>query len=218
MSKIELPTLDELSTYYIELNEPIHVDWQAITAKDPDNIELHLPAVTEEILKDANFKIGEDETVEEAIERFENSESFWYWKDDRFPVMNYLWPCEPLSCFVPIELAVSRLYKFAPDVTLVTVQDLGPVPAPVQGLALSAGGMDLSWEIAAAYVCCGHIPPSTILFRLPHMVGSRLDPLKALIVKSLDRVADHYTRQAQRARRERKNLWGHLTRKKEKVA
>ena len=33
-------------------------------------------------------------------------------------------------------------------------------------IAMTGGGMDLSWHIAAAYVCCGCVPPVAILDNL----------------------------------------------------
>lgn len=43
-------------------------------------------------------------------------------------------------------------------------------------LSLMAGGMDLSWSIAAAYVACGFLPPSWV--RLPGMAGPVLSSVE----------------------------------------
>jgi hypothetical protein len=42
------------------------------------------------------------------------------------------------------------------------------------GLALTGGGMDLSWEICEAFVLLGYLPPFHFC-RLPRMAGKRLD-------------------------------------------
>jgi hypothetical protein len=42
-------------------------------------------------------------------------------------------------------------------------------------LALTGGGMDLSWEICAAYVALGHLPPVHFAGDLPAMAGLKLD-------------------------------------------
>lgn len=38
-------------------------------------------------------------------------------------------------------------------------------------LALTGGGMDLTWELCEAYMIAGQLPPATLAARLPHMGG-----------------------------------------------
>jgi len=38
-------------------------------------------------------------------------------------------------------------------------------------LALTGGGMDLTWEIVEAYMIAGQLPPAVLAGRLPHMAG-----------------------------------------------
>jgi hypothetical protein len=42
------------------------------------------------------------------------------------------------------------------------------------GFALTGGGMDLSWEICEAFVCCGYLPPVSHC-DLPDFAGLKLD-------------------------------------------
>lgn len=54
---------------------------------------------------------------------------------------------------------------------------------PGIGLALTGGGMDLSWEITEAYIRLGYYPPATI--RLPRLAGMRASERNLKIVKAL---------------------------------
>lgn len=71
------------------------------------------------------------------------------------------------------------------------------------GLALTGGGMDLSWEIAQAFVTLGYLPP-THFSDLPAMSGIENQPHTAYIVsamiESLTSAAQSATRSADRLR------------------
>ena len=75
------------------------------------------------------------------------------------PMMNFFYPL-PSGAHDPAALA------YLP-VCLVTLND-------EPGLALTGGGMDLSWEICEAYMRLGYLPPVHFA-DLPHMAGKRLD-------------------------------------------
>jgi len=51
------------------------------------------------------------------------------------------------------------------------------------GLALTGGGMDLSWEICGAYIALGHLPPAHFC-RLPDMAGWEKDEWRVPILKA----------------------------------
>lgn len=75
------------------------------------------------------------------------------------PMMNGFWPLSPPSSFDPEEAA-----RAVAALPLCVVEVDG-----VYGLALTGGGMDLSWEIAAGYIACGCYPPAAL--RLPEFAG-----------------------------------------------
>ncbi len=75
-----------------------------------------------------------------------------------FPMMNYAYPLGGRD--VPDN--VGTLLEHLP-LTVVEVDD-------TSYLALTGGGMDLSWEICAAYVALGYYPPAHFC-RLPRMAG-----------------------------------------------
>lgn len=77
------------------------------------------------------------------------------YRDGFFPMMNALWP---------VELAYGRSEAEAAD--LMNRHGGATSLISIDGdyyIAMTGGGMDLSWHLAAAYVCCGAVPPLYIL-------------------------------------------------------
>lgn len=52
-------------------------------------------------------------------------------------------------------------------------------------LALSGCGMDLSWDIAEAYIILGYLPPAWI--HLPRFAGEKYTPRKAAVIRAMRR-------------------------------
>jgi hypothetical protein len=50
------------------------------------------------------------------------------------------------------------------------------------GLALSGGGMDLSWEICAAYIALGYLPPAHFGRYLPQFAGMRFTQRERAVI------------------------------------
>lgn len=65
-------------------------------------------------------------------------------------------------------------------------------------LALTGGGMDLSWDICSAYITLGYLPPTH--FSLPEMAGLRLTQHNANIVAAVERSCDLQAGWAERRR------------------
>lgn len=84
------------------------------------------------------------------------------WRDSFWPIMSFAWPVELHG--LDAETAAERIAAFAPEVTLMRTPDDDGGEA--FALALTAGGMDLSPALAAAYVACGAVPPVALLSRL----------------------------------------------------
>jgi len=74
------------------------------------------------------------------------------------PMMNFFYPC-PIGDPEAAALAIV-------DLPLCVVQH-GDEP----GLALTGGGMDLTWAICEAYMVLGYLPPADFAGRLPAMCG-----------------------------------------------
>lgn len=78
------------------------------------------------------------------------------------PMMNYFYEC-PLKDQCAAALAIAHL-------PLCVVED---TITGNTGFALTGGGMDFTWEICAAYIACGFLPPT--YFELPKMGGIDLE-------------------------------------------
>lgn len=77
------------------------------------------------------------------------------WRDANFPIMNALWPVD-LAYGRSHQEATRLIGKHGGATVLITIDDR-------DFIAMTGGGMDLSWHIASAYVCCGCVPPVQIL-------------------------------------------------------
>jgi len=90
------------------------------------------------------------------------------------PQMNFFYPCE-VGDLEEAARAISHL-----PLCVVLMQD------GEEGFALTGGGMDLSWEICAAYIACGFLPPLEYC-DLPNMAGRGRHKDTALILAACSR-------------------------------
>lgn len=93
------------------------------------------------------------------------------------PMMNYWWPL-PDGTFG--ESHASLLAESPFSCCIVYNSD-----TEEYGIALTGGGMDLSWDIAGAYVLLGFTPPASL--RLPSFAGLRLDTRHRIILSAMER-------------------------------
>lgn len=102
------------------------------------------------------------------------------------PGMNYWYPVDHIS---DVTEAIAAAYA---------IRDLGLVVVEVDGafgLALAGGGMDMSWDIVAAYVTLGTLPP--IHFSdLPNMGSSQSHPVRQYVFTAMLRSLDIASAQA----------------------
>lgn len=107
---------------------------------------------------------------------------------DYEPMMNYLWP-------LPEGFNVPEAVK--QDLDNMTVVEVRENPHDGMFLALTAGGMDLSWSIARTYVNLGLLPPAS-MGRLPAMAdrpwGDADRAAVAALRKSNSLMQDRYQR------------------------
>jgi hypothetical protein len=90
------------------------------------------------------------------------------------PQMNFFYPA-------PIEDAEEAAFAIAHLPLCVVVMEDGEA-----GFALTGGGMDLSWEICAAYIACGFLPPLEYC-DLPDMAGRGRQSDTALVLAACAR-------------------------------
>src|SRR3546814_8416390 len=72
--------------------------------------------------------------------------------------MNSLWPLD--NDRLDLQACADRIAEHAPNCCLISFSDAGMSHT---GIGMTAGGMDLLADLAAAYICCGYVPPMTIM-------------------------------------------------------
>lgn len=85
-------------------------------------------------------------------EEYDNSSDGGYVAEG--PMMNFYWPLTHWLNTDPYDVA-ERLRHL--NVCLVKIETTDE--DPLWALALTGGGMDLSWSIASAFIACGFLPP-----------------------------------------------------------
>lgn len=88
------------------------------------------------------------------------------------PLMNYFYPCD-FRRVGGIEAAAEAIK----DTACVAVE----LRDGSTGFALAGGGMDLTWDIASAYVVCGQLPPVAFT-RLPRFADAKMTTHKRRII------------------------------------
>lgn len=105
--------------------------------------------------------------------------------DEAHPMMNYFYPCR-LDDLEEAAEAIAHL-----PLCVVEWAD------GETGFALTGGGMDLTWEIADAYISCGYLPPFQYT-SLPDMSGKEREPRTQLILAACLKSATFQQIQAHR--------------------
>lgn len=118
------------------------------------------------------------------------------WEESFFPMMNALWPVE-LAYGRSEEEAAALMNLHAGATSLITVDDQTYI-------AMTGGGMDLSWHIAAAYVCCGCVPPLDILDGLSRSPFETSKQAKRAILRAWREGVAHMKAKAKRMGEDRR--------------
>lgn len=135
-----------------------------------------------------------------------------YVPENEGPMMNYYYP---LPGFDDDPMEAAKKLDNLPLV-IVQFQDSGDY-----ALALSGGGMDLSWEICEAYMRLGYLPPAHFC-DLPEMCGRGKSPRDRWIIAGCERsllgMSERQTRSLARLREHfgyRKPKKGHRSNRKQ---
>ena len=104
--------------------------------------------------------------------------------DYYMPMMNYYYPLpDTFARHIRPETAADILAKSSCNLTLIEfLKDYGSRYA----LALTGGGMDLSWEICEAYTLLGYLPPLAFC-RVPRLAGMKLNARTKRILAACNR-------------------------------
>jgi hypothetical protein len=168
----------------------LHVDWEQIRAANEYEDVVVQPKPTADVLEEYGYDGGQDLTTEEglaaAIEEFEGTRGHDEWRDRNQPMMNYVWPCE-MPYGTGKEKAAQLIAEHGGSTCLVSCQIGGE---DFVGIALTGGGMNLAHDIAAAYVCCGHVPPLAVLDDALSQIKEMSEPVRPLVVEAATRTVE----------------------------
>ncbi len=223
MKILRTPNTLDLSLANIDARS-VNVEWNARENCDPDDVcgvplcyesdyELILPAPTygdadayaADLLSPTQRKTAAkspDRPLPDALrEAFEVSDGYYEWRAGFDPMMNYVWPVD-IAYQVTTETVAALINEFAPTCTLVEFTSADKIGADY-GIALSGGGMNLSDQLAIAYLCCGCVPPADLLASVPGVIdGGKLKQCGAALRKAYARAAVHYKQRAARMKEE----------------
>lgn len=107
-----------------------------------------------------NVPSDEDQAYRFSVAEFLGASASATWKSQFEPAMTVFWPCK---ISVGANEASNAMYEAGLSCVIVTgrINDI----TEVTGFALTAGGLDLSDHLAAAYMCCGQLPPVLVTER-----------------------------------------------------
>ncbi|WP_408903123.1 hypothetical protein [Methylobacterium radiotolerans] len=189
MSEHQLPPdASRLGLRYRDASS-MKVDWDLIRSENEDGVVVH-PRPNADVLREYGFDGGHDLSTEEglnaAIEEFEQSDAYFQWRDGNEPAMNFFWPCEP-AYGTSMEKAAQLIADHGGAACLVSYKLGG---TEYVGIAMTGGGMDLSHDLAAAYVCAGHTPPLSLMDDALSQIGQMSSAVRPLVVESAARIVE----------------------------
>lgn len=161
-----------------------NIDWRQ-SFEEGDEWEIILPAPTygdvneyaSDLLTPAQERVAakypDRKAPEGLAEEFEQSDGYHEWKDSFEPMMNYVWPA-----FLPYgmdsQTLAERLNVYCPVMSLIYFGEHSELCPEEYGFALTGGGMNLSDQIAAAYLCADQVPPQELLSGLSGVIGESM--------------------------------------------
>lgn len=189
------PQTDAFSLANIDVNA-VDRDWSKGYAEE---WEIALPTVTVEIVLERAPELIDARDDAKALradpfqaldtdlrDEFQQTDGRDEWADSFQPMMDYAWPIE-LAYGVDVQTAVDLMGQHAGSVSL--IERGAPGEETTYEIALTGGGMDMSADIAIAYLCCGCVPPLKLLQRLGE-VGARERLNRFPIADVYDRAVD----------------------------
>lgn len=188
------------------------IDWAAAQGEDLEGVRLVLPTITREVLDEYAPELlsdwdacgDDDDDRQDVRDAFEEGDGCFDWKDSLWPMMNFYWPVHLNSSEGESEDAIAaRVRAWGGCVTLVEITPEGD--DSFHALALTGGGMDLSWNLAAAFLACGNVPPHALLSGLPNYgdlrsTGIPLDVARRIIAEAIPAAAEWLELRASRLR------------------
>jgi len=165
-SETEAVNVEDLF-YGCDNEKPRHIDWSDLPYESWEVVQPYTVEDFEEY--------GDPYEYSEEAEEKLGYGSFEAMEESNQPMMNYLYPIgEGDELDSEDAKAIDSL-----NVCLVYFTE-----SEEYALALTGGGMDLSWDIVEAYVRLGYLPP-VHFSRLPKYAGMRMSPRYRVIVSAM---------------------------------
>lgn len=166
MSETIKETIENLRTCAVDEKHRRIDDWAALAGEDLEGWEAFEEVECQECGQSfvMSSRMGHDECryicpeIEDEDGEEAENECMGMIEEEVGPMMNLFYPC-PLDDPEEAARAISHL-----PLCVVVFED------GETGFSLTGGGMDLSWEICAAYIACGYLPPVEFC-DLPDMAG-----------------------------------------------
>jgi len=159
-------------------------------------------------VKPINFNFGEGytETWEIGLDLTENEQE----NDEFAPMMNYYYPL-PNQFVHDMETLFGEDWQTAIKKKLSNTTLIYFLNDESYALALTGGGMDLSWEICESFINLGYLPPFHFC-ELPRMAGIDYNKTKTKrIIAACKRSCDIMTMRATRTKKHLKGLHNYST-------
>lgn len=119
---------------------------------------LQVPEPDLSAASDWNFDLSDYDSAEDLLEDFKESSGYEQWRNRFSPQNDWLYPCDVRGKFQ--QSVAQKLYEHGLNVVFLSADDDSDRPA---GFVLNGGGMDLSADLAKAYVLAGFVPPYDLL-------------------------------------------------------
>lgn len=157
--------MSNLSLQYINLDAGTQLDDQkffeisgSVVVPDVTIEDAREFGFTVDKLQEDDYDVPEEEKEANkfVVEVFKESDAYEEWKQSLTPAMMYLYECEP-------EIEGQKFANLLHEHGLSCVFVEGNGDDQTSGIMLNGGGMDLSDNLAAAYVLAGHVPPYQLL-------------------------------------------------------
>lgn len=184
------------------------IDAQSFDYRSEDHDNETLKVIVPEPTLDQiqYYEFGEDidendpEAVEDEIQAFKDSDAYYEWSEQYSQQMTSVWPVRVFNkslediANVMDQLSIAAAIAEVPDHLEDTVSDYNAL------IVMTGGGLDLSNDIAQAYLVCGQVPPTVLMEGMGTAVMDRFfnDDMKALMGQAMRKAADHHKYRAER--------------------
>lgn len=152
--------------------KPVHVDWSALRGPDGDGFSVYEAVRCEGCGEVVLLWDGQGGEPHDEVDRDASCEGHVPLSEG--PMMNYFYPVE-----ITDKAWAARQIASLP----LCVVEFGDGKT---GLALTGGGMDLSWEICEAHVLIGFLPPAHFA-RLDAMADKRYSDRARIVIAACRR-------------------------------